>query len=506
MNYIKYLTSSSNESQVVIVQRKDDTDTKSNPAKRGGFTNADGTLNDDSNEDDDTEERETKNSSNDDDDDEEEEGEVIKKTNVDLPNDQDITEEEPDDGNDDKQISFKDGDRKGNDDKDDKNAKKKKEERSKNAKSTSEDATTGNQAKQDNDEENDDASEPQWEQDLSPKIVWLASYPNSGTSYTMTLVERASNFSTATNYGNEVTHPKYDSIPIYEHHEEGPFWEGTSDQAIQLKRVIRELPSTYVLTKTHCGGRCIKCPASEYLVNTTRQFIYGCQKTSYRKHSRMITTEYGAPMSAIKKLVHLIRNPYHNVVARFHLERKNMIAKDSSYETSFTYDAAGFQNYCHYLDTTYNSDDKKLLPSHLYKKYFRPNSDTFIPCAAEFYKWVQWHNYVVQSSTLLGFQSDRTERVTIETDHDAATTTTTKQQNSIPVLVIWYENYELDFNHTFTSIMNFLQLPIATEQIRTFRELPTYDDHFTPEQRINVQALIETVAIPTTWKLIQHYF
>jgi hypothetical protein len=31
-----------------------------------------------------------------------------------------------------------------------------------------------------------------------PQIVWLASYPNSGTSYTMTMVQRATNLATAT--------------------------------------------------------------------------------------------------------------------------------------------------------------------------------------------------------------------------------------------------------------------------------------------------------------------
>ena len=461
VNYIKYLTNN-NSSEIQTVQVKGDmvspkpyVATTKKGTKNDSSSKAD-IIDDDSDEDDDTEERESKR--DDDNRGNDESGKKVAKEVTADHHDQD-NEEEPDDGDDDNEVRNIDSDN----------------------------------------------QEPQWEKNLSPKIVWLASYPNSGTSYTMTLVERASNFSTATNYGNEVTHPKYDSIPIYPNHEEGPFWEGTSEHAIQLNRVIRELPTTYVLTKTHCGGRCIKCPASEYMVNTTRQFIYGCQKTSYRKNSKMVTTEYGAPMSTIKKLLHLIRNPFHNVVARFHLERKNMISKDSSYEESFTYDASGFHNYCHYLDTTFHFEDKELLPSKLYKKYFHSESEAFIPCGAEFYKWVQWHNYVVQSSILLGLKSDRTEQIVIETD-PVATSTAAIEQSSIPVHVIWYENYELDFNTTFISIMKFLQLPIATEQIRTFRSLPTYDDHFTPEQRTNIQALIQKIAIPSTWKLIKHYF
>ena len=41
--------------------------------------------------------------------------------------------------------------------------------------------------------------------EFTPKIAWLMSFPNSGTSYTMTLVGRASNRSFATNYASEVT-------------------------------------------------------------------------------------------------------------------------------------------------------------------------------------------------------------------------------------------------------------------------------------------------------------
>jgi hypothetical protein len=365
-----------------------------------------------------------------------------------------------------------------------------------------------------NEERNyDKQNEPHWEENLTPQVVWLVSYPNSGTSYTMTLVERASNLSTATNYGSEVTYKDHDAIPIYPNHEVGPFWEGSSDHAIQLNRIQRPLPTNYVLTKTHCGGRCIKCPASEYLVNTTRQFLYGCQKTSYRYHGTMITTEFGVPISSIKRMIHLIRNPYHNVVARFHLERKNMIAKDSSYESLFPYDATGFYNWCHYLDTTYNYDDSKLLPKHIYQSFFDQTSDQYVTCAAEFYKWTQWHNYAIQSPLLLGLPKDRTETIRIEQSDDDNNDSsskkrkvTTTKEKSIPAHTVYYEDYEMNFNTTFNNIMEFLQLPIATEQIRTFRSLPTYDDHYTKQQRYNIKKLIQNVATKQTWKLIQHYF
>eukprot|EP00751_Fragilariopsis_kerguelensis_P038818 CAMPEP_0171021160 /NCGR_PEP_ID=MMETSP0736-20130129/30439_1 /TAXON_ID=186038 /ORGANISM="Fragilariopsis kerguelensis, Strain L26-C5" /LENGTH=384 /DNA_ID=CAMNT_0011459287 /DNA_START=202 /DNA_END=1353 /DNA_ORIENTATION=+ len=95
-----------------------------------------------------------------------------------------------------------------------------------------------------------------------PHIVWLASFPNSGTSYTMTMVARSSNKSYATNYGNEVTPPELpNSLSIYPRRPEGPFWPGLSG----IMNTPRPLPDKYVITKTHCGSRCVNCGPDEYI-------------------------------------------------------------------------------------------------------------------------------------------------------------------------------------------------------------------------------------------------
>jgi len=95
-----------------------------------------------------------------------------------------------------------------------------------------------------------------------PHIVWLASFPNSGTSYTMTMVARSSNKSYATNYGNEVTPPELpNSLSIYPRRPEGPFWPGLSG----TMNTPRDLPDVYVITKTHGGSRCVNCGPDDYL-------------------------------------------------------------------------------------------------------------------------------------------------------------------------------------------------------------------------------------------------
>ena len=84
-----------------------------------------------------------------------------------------------------------------------------------------------------------------------PGIAWLLSYPNSGTSYTLQIVKESSDFAIATNYGTEANkHLLEKSIPIHKNYVNGPF--RTNDRN-------RKAPKNYVLTKTHCGGRCVRC-------------------------------------------------------------------------------------------------------------------------------------------------------------------------------------------------------------------------------------------------------
>jgi hypothetical protein len=106
-------------------------------------------------------------------------------------------------------------------------------------------------------ESNSDSTSTSTEQDpledmfkSRPKMVWLMSYPNSGTSYTMTMVARASNRSIATNYGREVTVPPTLNTPLYPGQDwsyQGPYYNSNPR---------RPLPDDYILVKTHCGGKC----------------------------------------------------------------------------------------------------------------------------------------------------------------------------------------------------------------------------------------------------------
>lgn len=78
--------------------------------------------------------------------------------------------------------------------------------------------------------------------------------------------------------------------------------------------------TSYIMTKTHCGGRCTKCSPEAY-IETTRSFGIACRSgcrhgTNHTKE--FVTYDQGL---AQQRAIHLIRNPIDNLVSRLHMER-----------------------------------------------------------------------------------------------------------------------------------------------------------------------------------------
>jgi hypothetical protein len=60
---------------------------------------------------------------------------------------------------------------------------------------------------------------------LMPQLVWLMSFPNSGTSYTLHLTRETTNLTTATNYALEGDIKDEPSVPVHHSSPQGPFFE-----------------------------------------------------------------------------------------------------------------------------------------------------------------------------------------------------------------------------------------------------------------------------------------
>ena len=316
--------------------------------------------------------------------------------------------------------------------------------------------------------------------EFSPGIAWLMSFPNSGTSFTMTMVSRSTNKSFATNYGNEVIAPdETDSHSIYPRRPEGPYWPGLSGK----QHTPRDLPDTYVITKTHCGSRCSKCGPDEY-IETTEQFLTRCASGhgEFTPGSKRRTYDSVYPADWVQRAIHLYRNPMHNIIARYHLEHRHKGYKnDTKWQESHQNDAEGLHKWCEGTRETYRDEDIAFFGSEAAV----PDD---APCHGEFYKWTQWHNLAEESLRVLregGLEGG--------------------PRREVPVLKVYYEDYKTRFETTAKSVLDFLEL----EQVAPFREFSSrsdYGDYFPLPELIAIKKLIRSVATNTTWTDVQHYF
>lgn len=305
-----------------------------------------------------------------------------------------------------------------------------------------------------------------------PVLAWLLSFPNSGTTYTQQVFHALSNATSVGNYGRGCKLSKKTGavIPIHEGEDNGPyiFWPDWN------------IPSKYVLTKTHCGGFCFECGAKDYIEND-RSFLFKCASGVWigtdQETGKEIAKNVAYSPSKIRKIIHLIRDPFDNLVARtrfIHYYRK-----DEEWSARYPKTRMGFRQYCQdYQGAEYFEEERK---NRFLEKTILDLAEQ-IPCGIDFYRYVQWHNYVFQLSHAL-------------------------QSNDVPILVIRYEQYTTEYNKTVGRIKDFLETPDFKKPVRmpVFYTGHSYHSYFTRAEMRAAIALMQEVATPVTWDYINGY-
>jgi hypothetical protein len=301
------------------------------------------------------------------------------------------------------------------------------------------------------------------------QIAWLMSFPNSGTSYTSRLVRDMTQTFTASNYADETPEGLLgERIPVYTNDTYGPFWTIPVDN-----KHYYQYPKQYVLTKTHCGLRCSICSPVQS-VETTYSFRRRCLETKWIEidsqsgHAKDVFSKY--PITHVEKAVHIVRNPFDNVVSRFHLEQThpNHTAKD------YSRDRDGFLQYCLSIAYKYEQQEVKYM-------HFRENKVLqdlwLVPCHADFMRYIEWHNLAFITTNDL----------------------------KLPTYVLHYDWYSTQYERVTKELLQFLQLtPTAVPP--PFVPGKVYDHYYTTQEKLIVKRAFEFMASSETWQHIQQYF
>lgn len=297
----------------------------------------------------------------------------------------------------------------------------------------------------------------------SLQIAWLMSFPNSGTSYTIKTIRHIAMTGTASNYGHENKADSGDSIPVFADQPSGPYW---TDPKVHPEY---DLPTDYVLTKTHCGTRCIQCGPMKY-VETTFSFRKRCLsgRRMTVRDGVQVGEEVAYPSTRVKKTIHIIRNPFDNVVSRFHLE-----LHDGKSGQTFPRTRDGFREFCREMNDAHPGQENQV-------HFLDPEILDIlknVPCRADFIRYIEWHNLAFATSRDLGLDT----------------------------YVLHYDWYATRFNQTIDELLHFLHLEARADP-EPFVLGKVYADHFTAEERRAVHTAFLSLASTTSWHHIGRYF
>lgn len=300
-----------------------------------------------------------------------------------------------------------------------------------------------------------------------PQVAWLMSFPNSGTTYTMHTIQEYTRTTTATNYGQEQSTFE-PTIPVDPESIEGPFYRYPTWQR----------PVKYILTKTHCGGYCDSCRSPKEWVETPESFEVACRsgKRIVNKTTSVLVT-YSADVP--RRAVHLIRNPFDNIVSRLHLRLRRWARSEDPARhdrlTAFNATRDGFREYCA------RQDQRDFKNERLYRFFDDElrHAARQLPCHTDFIRYTWWHNNAVEVT----------------------------KRKSIPVLTLYYEDYSEHWEDNINRLFHFLSLsPAEGSEPPEFIPGKEYMEFYNENEIRMAKVMVSKLASQESWELLSRYF
>lgn len=312
----------------------------------------------------------------------------------------------------------------------------------------------------------------------APKIAWILAYPCSGSDLVVDIIHQLTGKTTATNYGHLVEEATgitarnvYQSMPVFVERVNGPF----------IYSNYLPLPvKTYIPTLTHCGGYCAHCYPGKYIMKRDA-FIAQCLNGTRFTPSVYNNGENGYGFTEqvqywgelVKKSGIIVRNPIDIIQTRF-LYYSNMYTKNLEWAKRYDQSRKGFLSFCDESKTKYAEFEDEHWPEGARAKGLH------IPCYAEIFKLVQWHNLVCETIEFM----------------------------DVPHKVFYYEQFvKGDYVENVEMLLNFYELanvvPIKEEtkphEVRLNQEL------YSTTEREDAQDYIKFLANDCTKNMLDRY-
>jgi hypothetical protein len=298
----------------------------------------------------------------------------------------------------------------------------------------------------------------------TPRIVWFMTFQSAGTPFAMTLVQRATDFSMASNFGDAVTFKGDYSLPIHPRYKEGPYWPGLGG-ASKLGATPRRLPEKYVLVETICNST----PPENR--RSLPEFVDDC-RTSYGRTSPDVNQvqRYQYPIYRVAKAIHLIRNPFYQIMEHFENDYKTHL-KDSKWREVYPDSREGLLQWCKDADSHVKAAE--YIGSATTNRMIQSTT-----CANQILEYSHWHNRAFEVVNELKLKG----------------------------MVLRYEDFfDEKLETTLDTIVDFLELsPKLKMPPQRIPKDP--ENYFRKLEQKGMERLLERLASEQTWEYVKHYF
>jgi len=311
-----------------------------------------------------------------------------------------------------------------------------------------------------------------------PNAAWFLSFPESGISHILHLTHMSSGHSTATNYGHLRMDMEGNLIPTHDTEAifgNGPVWYNTN--------LVKAMPASeaeedkrWVPTRSHATGFCFFCEPKLYLHNHMNGFIWKAAQGVQKKNGWMLGLQYWPYKT--DKIIHLYRDPYDQVVARFYSYVGLMRAFNPEVAAKYSLDYDGFRLWCAKQDEIFEEIEMAWIPKGLRKIANK------VPCRQEFLKLGIFHNKVFKM---------------------------TKEMENMKYMVVKFDEYsELSGRKELTirRVNEFVRFPTIDESPPSkvaHGGKGLFDSFFTYDEKIAAALFMRNFLHPAVWYQIRSY-